>query len=159
MSSLTHGFTHHLSTQCTHHLFHQAALIIMYETFRAFVVVKLTRAAEVAIPPSEFSFPLFGPIFCGAIGGCGGAFLPLNKGLDPLLQGGLAPNMLSALIAATFYHLFVSTSISDDVIDAPKKAQVLVAKFFIAYGLAKGVSLKFGSDNAKATTTSAKKEN
>jgi len=135
----------------------------MYETFRATVVVKLTAAAGAAIAPSDFSFPVFGPIFCGAIGGCGGVFLPLNKGLDPLKEGGLAPNMLSALIAAAFYHLFVSTSISDDVIDAPKKAQVLVAKFFIAYGLAKGVSLKFSSTAqpeaaAKTSAMKTKKE-
>ena len=121
-------------------------------------MVKLTTAAEAAIAPSDFSFPVFGPIFCGAIGGCGGAFFPLSKGLDPLLEGGLAPNMLSALIAATFYHLFVSTSISDDVIDAHKKAHVMVAKFFIAYGLAKGVNISFLGKKQEAKTISTKKE-
>lgn len=106
----------------------------MYETMRASVVVKLTGAAGRAIPPSEFDFALFGPIFCGTIAGCGGAFLPLNKGLDPI-KNGLAPPMFSAFIAATFYHLFMNTSLSDGVVDASKKAHVLVALWFIVYGL------------------------
>ena len=101
---------------------------------RAFVVCKLTIAAGEAIVPSEFSFPVFGPIFCGAIAGCGGAFLPLNKGLDPI-KSGLAQPMLSALIAATALHLFLSTSLSAGVIDAKKKAKVCVAAFFILYHL------------------------
>jgi hypothetical protein len=101
---------------------------------RASVVVKLTGAAGKAIPPSEFDFALFGPIFCGTIAGCGGAFLPLNKGLDPI-KDGLAPPMFSAFIAATFYHLFLNTSLSAGVLDAPKKAHVIVALWFILYGL------------------------
>ena len=123
----------------------------MYETFRATVVVKLTAAAGTAIAPSDFSFAVFGPIICGGIGGCGGAFLPLDKGLSPIEKDGLAPNMISALIGAAFYHLFVSTSLSDGVIDAPKKAHVLVAQYFIAYGLAKGINFKFGSGESSET--------
>ena len=57
-------------------------MVFLYEVLRAFVVVKLTHASGKAIPSSEFAFPLFGPIFCGTIAGCGGAFLPLNKGLE-----------------------------------------------------------------------------
>jgi hypothetical protein len=101
---------------------------------RAMVVVKLTGAAGKAIPASEFSFAVFGPIFCGTVAGCGGAFLPLNKGLDPIKEHGLAPPMLSAFIAATFYHLFTNL-VSEDIIDAPKKAHVAVSAFFILYGM------------------------
>ena len=107
--------------------------MFLYETLRAFVVVKLTTAAGKAIPASEFDFPLFGPIFCGTIAGCGGAFLPLNKGLDPIKEHGLAPPMFSAFIAATFFHLFTNLG-SDDIIDKPKKAHVIVAAWFILYG-------------------------
>jgi hypothetical protein len=118
---------------------------------RASVVVKLTGAAGKAIPASEFSFAIFGPIFCGTIAGCGGAFLPLNKGLDPIKEGGLAPPMLSAFIAATFYHLFTNL-VSEDIIDAPKKAHVAVSAFFILYGMhSHGVS--------KALTSSAPAKN
>ena len=113
----------------------QVAVRIFYELQRASVLVKLTSAAEAAIAPSDFEIAIFGPIFCGTIGGCGGAFLPLNKGLDPIKTAGLGQPMLSAFLGASFYHLFISTSWSEGVIDAPQKAHVLVATFFIAYNL------------------------
>jgi hypothetical protein len=118
----------------------QAALVVLFETQRASVVVKLTKAAAAAIPATNFSFPLFGPIFCGALAGCGGSFLPLTNGLAPL-EHGLAPNMLSALVAATFFHLFLNTSLSDNVTDAAYKAQVVVACGFIGYSLVTDVGL------------------
>ena len=94
------------------------------------MVCKLTLASGAAIPASEFSFPLFGPIFCGTIAGCGGAFLPLNKGLDPL-RGGLAPPMYSSFVGALFLHLFSNLS---SVEKANQKGQVVVAIWFILYG-------------------------
>jgi hypothetical protein len=112
----------------------KGALICLYECMRAFVVVKFTGAAGKAIEPSDFSFPVFGPVFCGTVAGCGGAFLPLNKGLDPLLAG-MAQPMLTACLGATFYHFFMHTSISDGVVDPSKKAQVLVTYFFIAHNI------------------------
>ncbi len=108
-------------------------MVFLYETMRAFVVCKLTGAAAAAIPASEFAFPIFGPIFCGAIGGCGGAFLPFNKGLDPIKDDGLAPPMISGLVGATFFHLF--TSLATDVKYVEKKAKVIVAFFFILYSM------------------------
>lgn len=113
----------------------KASVIVLYETLRASVVVKLTSAAGKAIAPTEFDFALFGPIFCGTIAGCGGAFLPLNKGLDPIKDLGLGQPMLSAFIAATFYHLFLNTSLSAGVFKAEEKAHILIAVFFIAYNL------------------------
>jgi hypothetical protein len=112
----------------------QGGVIVLYEAMRAFVVCKMTLAAGKAIAPSEFDFPVFGPIFCGTIGGCGGAFLPFNKGLDPI-KAGLAQPMLSAFIAATSMHLFLNTSLSDGVIEAEKKGKVCVASFFMVYNL------------------------
>ena len=109
------------------------AVTVLYESTRAYVVCKLTAAAGAAIAPSFFSIPLFGPIFCGTIAGCGGAFLPLNKGLDPIKDSGLGPPMLSAFLAATFFHLFLNTSLSEGVQKATTKAKFLVAVFFILY--------------------------
>ena len=63
----------------------------MFEIQRAYVVCTLTAAAAVKIPPSQFSFPVFGPIMCGAVGGCGAAFFPLSLGLDPLYTGMVSP--------------------------------------------------------------------
>ena len=108
--------------------------VLLFETFRASVVTKLTAAAGAALPASDFSIPIFGPIFCGTIGGCGGAFLPLNKGLDPIKDNGLAPPMRSAFIAATFYHLFLNTDLSSGIEAAAQKAHVIVATWFILHG-------------------------
>lgn len=132
-------------------------MIVLFETQRASVVVKLTTAAAAAIPASEFSFPFFGPIFCGSIAGCGGAFLPLNKGLSPL-EKGLAPNMWSAFCGAAFYHIFMNTSLSDGIPDAAKKAQVCVACFFILYGLAKDVGSSLFTIKVNETATKSKEE-
>jgi hypothetical protein len=112
----------------------KTAMIILYECLRAAVVVKFTALAGKVIPASDFDIAIFGPIFCGTIGGCGGAFLPFNKGLDPI-KNGMAQPMVSAGIAATFYHLFTHTSLSAGVQHADKKAHVLVAVFFIAHHL------------------------
>lgn len=110
-------------------------MIILYESFRAFVVTKLTLAGAAAIPASEFSFPVFGPIICGTIGGCGGAFLPFNKGLDPIKDSGLEPPMFSAFVAAVFFHLF--TTLATHVTYAEKKGKVAVAAWFILYAFYK----------------------
>jgi uncharacterized membrane protein YeiH len=112
----------------------KGVIVFLYEVQRAYVVMKLTKAAGAAIPASDFAIPIFGPIFCGAIAGCGGAFLPLSKGLDPI-KNGLAPNMLSALAAATFIHLFLSTSLSNNIQDAAAKVHVVVAVAFVFFGL------------------------
>lgn len=128
----------------------KTAMIIMYECQRAYVVCKLTKAAGTNIPASDFAFPVLGPIICGGIGGCGGAFLPMSKGLDPL-KDGLAQPMYSALIAATFFHLFLHTSLSEGVVNAADKARVLIVVFFIALNL----SSAFPSAKAAATATAS----
>jgi hypothetical protein len=109
-------------------------VIVLYETLRASVVVNWTRIAAQTIPPSDFgAMPVLGPIFCGGLVGCGGAFLPLNKGLDPILRDGLAQPMRTSLIGAAFYHLLVNTSLSDGMANPGKKAQVVIALFFIGH--------------------------
>jgi len=127
-------------------------MVLLYENLRAYVVVSLTSAAADKISASTFSFPVFGPIICGTIAGCGGAFLPFSKGLDPI-KSGLASPMLSALVAAAGFHLFLNTPLSEGVIDAKQKAHVHVAVFFIAVGLTNVFGL---TNNQKAPT--AKKE-
>jgi len=114
--------------------------VVLYETLRASVVVKLTTAAAIAIAPTTFSFPLFGPIMCGAIGGCGGAFLPLNKGLEPMKKG-LGLPMATAFFGAALFHLYVNTSLSDGCVDAHAKAHVHLAMFFVASGLIQALDL------------------
>lgn len=109
--------------------------VVSYETLRSFVVCSLTAAAGKVIAPSQFEIPIFGPIICGTVAGCGGAFLPLNKGLEPI-KGGLAPPMLTAAVGAAGYHIFTNTSLSEGCIEAGKKAHFHVALFFVMVGLA-----------------------
>ena len=114
----------------------KTAMIVLYETQRAYVVAKLTYIAGNAIAPSDFEqMAVFGPIFCGTIAGCGGAFLPLNKGLAPIQKTGMGQPMLSAFIGATLFHFFLHTSWSEGVVEPKKKAQIVLALFFIAYSL------------------------
>lgn len=119
----------------------KASLIVLYEIVRAKVVLTFTIGANAAIAPSLFSFALFGPIMCGTIGGCGGAFLPLSKGLDPIANG-MAYPMTTACIGATMVHLFLNTSYSDGVINAKEKAHLHLALMFIFVGLVNGLGLK-----------------
>lgn len=113
----------------------QGVVILFYESMRTFVVTLFVGLAASTIPASQFSFPVFGPIVCGTIGGCGGMFLPFNKGLSPIESTGLAPPMWSAFIAAIFFHTVTQLDKSGviDVVDCPKKARVFVAIWFITY--------------------------
>jgi hypothetical protein len=135
----------------------KAAVIFLYEVMRASVVVKLTSYAGKAIAPSEFDIAVFGPIFCGTIAGCGGAFLPLDKGLGPIKESFGQP-MLSAFVAATFYHLFTQTSVSDGVVEAEKKAQVLIAFYFVTYNIATTEWPKAGASKIAVSSIKVKKE-
>lgn len=110
-------------------------VVVPFEIVRAFVVCGLTSAAASTIEPSMHSFPIFGPIICGTVGGCGAAFFPLNKGLDPI-KGGMSSTMFTALTGAAAYHIYLSTSLSDGCIDAQTKARLHVALYFISSGLA-----------------------
>jgi hypothetical protein len=66
--------------------------------------------------------------------------------------------MLSACIGATLYHIFTSTSLSDGVIDAGKKAHIHVVLFFILVGLSSAFDLLAPPAKSPATTAQ-KKEN
>lgn len=112
--------------------------IVLFEIFRAGVAVNLIGLASKNIGPSVFGFPVFGPIIAGAVAGCGGAFTPLNKGLEPI-KAGLATPMVSALTGSAVFHLFLNSSLSDGVIDATDKARFCLASYFIICGLAKGL--------------------
>jgi len=118
----------------------KACIIVLYEAIRAKVVFTFTIAANTAISPSLFSFPLFGPIMCGTISGCGGAFLPMSKGLEPILKGLQSP-MITACLGSSLVHLFLNC-FSEGVVNAKEKAQLHLALFFICVGVVDGLGLK-----------------
>ena len=154
ISFLLHTYVPIVRDVCKISPIFKTSMIIMYECQRALVVCKLTKLAGANIPPSEFSFPVLGPIICGGIAGCGGAFLPMSKGLDPI-KNGLAQPMYSALIAAACFHIFLHTSLSDGVVNAADKARVLIVVFFIALNL----SSAFPWSKAAPTPSPSSKKN
>mmetsp|Transcript_21993 Transcript_21993/g.46381 ORF Transcript_21993/g.46381 Transcript_21993/m.46381 type:complete len:228 (+) Transcript_21993:1051-1734(+) len=113
----------------------KAVIILFYETMRTYVVTLFLGLAATTIAPSQFAVPIFGPIVCGTIAGCGGAFLPLNKGLTPIETSGLAPPMFTALVASVFFHGVTQMASAGyiEMEDTPKKARVAVALWFIGY--------------------------
>lgn len=113
----------------------KTAITVMYEVTRAYVVVLFTSSSAKVIPASLFSFPVFGPMFCGAISGVGGAFMPLSKGLDPI-KDGLDYKMLTAALGAACYHIFMSTSLSEGCIEAKDKAHFHLTMLFVSVALA-----------------------
>jgi len=132
----------------------KTGFIILYETTRAASVAKFTYLAGDKISPSLFSFPLMGPIICGTLGGCAGAFLPFNKGLEPI-KNGLLPPMTTALIAAASFHLFMNSNYRQDVMHAKEKAQIHIALFFITTGLI----ASFKETKKVSSVSNVKKEN
>jgi hypothetical protein len=135
------------------------SMIVLYEIMRSYVVVKFITLANHTIPPSDFSIPIFGPIFCGTIAGCGAAFVPFNKGLDAIKVSVSTP-MVSACIASIFYHIIVNTGITTILQpNAPDKAHVLITIYFIAYHLSTDFhhvkTIPIASSSTTPTTTQA----
>ena len=85
---------------------------ICYETMRCHVLMNCTKQAATVLPDvliKRFALgpvPIVGPLIAGTLGGCGGGFMPLNKGLDPL-AGGTNWRIASAAVASVW--MFLST--------------------------------------------------
>ena len=65
---------------------------LCYEIMRCHVLMGCTKMAAAKLPsalvaPSAERVALIGPLIAGLLGGCGGAFMPLSKGLEPLEKG------------------------------------------------------------------------
>jgi len=65
---------------------------VTYEIQRCHVLMNCSNLAAgtlkgaLAVPAPD-RVPIIGPLIAGTLGGCGGGFMPLNKGLDPLKNG------------------------------------------------------------------------
>jgi len=65
---------------------------ITYEIMRCHVAMGCSAAAAASLPSllpggSSSRVAIVGPLIAGVLGGCGGAFMPLDKGLAPLANG------------------------------------------------------------------------
>lgn len=83
--------------------------------------------------------------------------MPMSKGLDPI-KDGLAQPMYSALIAASFFHLFLHTSLSEGVVNAADKARILIVIFFIALNLSSAFPMAKPAPFIKASPNGKKKK-
>ena len=80
-----------------------------YEIMRCHVLMNCSKQAATILPaalavPSADRVAIIGPLIAGTLGGCGGGFMPLNKGLDPL-AGGTNWRILSAMICSAWLFL------------------------------------------------------
>ncbi len=78
-----------------------AVLNLLFQSFRAAVVFALMAMAEKAEVPGRVG--TVGLVVCGTLGGCGGIFLPLSKGLEPVRSG--APVLMETAFTATAAYL------------------------------------------------------
>ena len=60
-----------------------------YEIMRCHVLMNCSKMASTTLTGvvAGGRVPVIGPLIAGTLGGCGGGFMPLNKGLDPLANG------------------------------------------------------------------------
>lgn len=79
---------------------------IAYETTRCHVLMNCAAGAAKTMPAflsGAYPVPIVAPLVCGVIGGCGGAFLPADKGLKPL-ENGTNWRVASAMLCSVWLH-------------------------------------------------------
>jgi TRIC channel len=111
-------------------------LAVLAEIFRANGLCAMVALASNELKPTKYyPIPVWGPILLGTIAGCGGLFLPLDKGLASLKAGSPWP-LQSAFYGATAFHLLSHDArvraVAEPVLGLPSENQVraLVAAFF-----------------------------
>ena len=115
------------------------AIACGFEVMRATIILNWTRAALEAITgPSTLSWlvpgqsSFVGAITCGTMAGCGGAFMPLDKGLAPLKGSGVPWGVTSAFLCACFYVVCTSAHLVPAVNVDDASASVYCALFLVA---------------------------
>lgn len=82
--------------------------VIFLALFRTHAVCNIVTVATSTLSATPYyPIPLFGPIVVGLLLGCGGQFLPFDKGLT-VVQNGTPWVVQGACITATFYHLMIT---------------------------------------------------
>lgn len=132
---------------------------ITYEIMRCHVLMNCSKMAAASLPGS---LPIAGPLIAGLLGGCGGGFMPLNKGLDPL-AGGTNWRMASAAVNSLWLFLSTQYPASKAAIGiGGETASFLAVCFFVAVPLietATGKCFLGANPLVPARATSAKKKN
>ncbi|CAM9795470.1 unnamed protein product [Ectocarpus sp. 4 AP-2014] len=82
-------------------------ILVLSEVFRANSMCGIVVLSNSILKPGKhYPIALWGPILLGTVGGCGGLFLPLDKGLKGLKNGAPWP-LQSAFYGSMFFNLFV----------------------------------------------------
>eukprot|EP00752_Nemacystus_decipiens_P001933 g1862.t1 len=82
-------------------------ILVLSEIFRANAMCGIVVLSNSVLKAGKhYPIALWGPILLGTIGGCGGLFLPLDKGLQGLKKGAPWP-LQSAFYSSAFFNLFV----------------------------------------------------
>ena len=89
--------------------------------------------------------PIIGPLIAGTLGGCGGGFMPLNKGLDPL-EKGTNWRIGSGLVNSLWLHLSMQNPATKDMIGlGPTWCRFIAAVFIPLIEIFAGVASPFGA--------------
>lgn len=110
---------------------------LCYEIMRCHVLMNCTKMAAGCLPaqlavPAAGRVAIIGPLIAGTLGGCGGGFMPLNKGLDPL-AGGLNWRIASAMINSTWLFLSMQYPATKDAIGLDGDTARFFAVAFFAF--------------------------
>lgn len=103
----------------------------MHCMYSGSVMTNHILVASSKISPSLFSYPVFGPVIVGTIAGCGGTFLPLSRGLDPL-KNGCPDNIMNSFIASAAFVYYINNATGSSV---EHDAKLGVTLFLIFRGL------------------------
>ena len=135
--------------------------VSLWEFMRAHVVILCAGqgAAWMAgntIKNFGYPVPFVAPILCGILGGCGGGFQPLNKGLDPL-AGGLNWRIMSGIIGSVVLQLGLRDPHTKEAIDDDVVKAIVVCFFFLAPLVNVAPMLGANPDPPVQTVSAAKK--
>ena len=112
-----------------------------FELVRAKLICAWASKAAVSVAPTDWAqAPVFAPLICGVIGGCGGLFLA-NGGLSPI-QNEIPWSVESALTASALHFVFsnglvtLPPAVSDAIAaDAKSIPQIVVMVFLLTMRL------------------------
>jgi hypothetical protein len=139
---------------------------VTYEIMRCHVLMNCTKQAAATLPsalavPAPDRVAIVGPLIAGLLGGCGGGFMPLNKGLDPLANG-YNWRIGSAFVISIWMFLSTQYPVSKDMIGVSEKmARTIAVGFFAVMPLVEmaiGLNLLGPNPLVAAKATSAKKK-
>ena len=103
---------------------------LTYEIMRCHVAINCSLMAQAALSSSMGRVAIIGPLIAGTLGGCGGGFMPLNKGLDPLSTGLNWRTGSSAINSVWLFLSLQSPSYKDAIGLSAEWAKVCSIAFF-----------------------------